>query len=63
MTGINKAMEKRLGVPVIDGVAASLAYMESLLRCQLRTSKKRCYATPQHKPLDGLEGLENWYSK
>jgi allantoin racemase len=43
-----------LGVPVIDGVAAATALVESLLRLGLRTSTRGAYAPPPVKPYTGL---------
>ena len=39
MTGIDKEIEKVVGVPVIDGVVSALLIMESLIRYGVNTSK------------------------
>jgi len=39
MTGLDKEIEKVVGVPVIDGVASALMLMESLIRYGVSTSK------------------------
>jgi allantoin racemase len=52
MAGINEVLQKRLGVPVIDGVAASIAYLNALVRCNLSTSKRRGYEQPDAKGVD-----------
>jgi allantoin racemase len=44
---------ERLGVPVIDGVAAATALVQSLLTLGLQTSKRGEYALPPRKPYTG----------
>ncbi|GAB4113361.1 MAG: aspartate/glutamate racemase family protein [Candidatus Caldatribacteriota bacterium] len=43
MAGLDKEIEKMIGVPVIDGVVSALLLMEGFLRYQLSTSKVRKY--------------------
>ncbi len=43
MAGLDKELEKIIGVPVIDGVVSALLLMEGFLRYQLSTSKMRKY--------------------
>lgn len=62
MAGLDDQIRNRLGVPVVDGVAAAVTIAESLVRLGLSTSKVRTYATPRPKkvigwPLD-LKGLQ-----
>jgi allantoin racemase len=52
MAGLDKAMQKELGVPVLDGVVAALKLMEGLIGYDLFTSKKRIYSTPYFKHHD-----------
>lgn len=54
MAGMDKRMEKELGIPVVDGVVAALKLIEGLVGYGLRTSKLRAYATPERKGLDNL---------
>jgi len=44
-------LSRRLGVPVVDGVAAATLQVESLVRMGLRTSTLGEYAAPPAKPL------------
>jgi allantoin racemase len=53
MAGMEHALEDRLGVPVVDGVAAAVQLLESLVRLGLRTSKRGPYAAPLPKPRPG----------
>ena len=54
MAGLCQALQQRLGVPVIDGVAAAVVLAEGLLRMNLRTSKRGDYAPPPMKPYTGM---------
>lgn len=49
MTGTAAALERSLGVPVVDPVAAGVALVESLITLGLRTSKHLTYAAPRTK--------------
>lgn len=57
MTGLDKYLEKSLGVPVVDGVVAALKLLEGLVGYGLRTSKRRAYAQPGRKELLDLPGV------
>lgn len=46
----------RLGVPVIDGVAAAVKFAEALAGLGLRTSRRGDYAPPLAKPFTGWAG-------
>jgi allantoin racemase len=50
MAGLNERLQRELGVPVVDGVAAAVKLMEALVGCGIQTSKRRAYS-----PLDGKE--------
>ncbi len=50
LTGFDKVMQAELGVPVIDGVAAALKFMEALIGYGVGTSKYKAYM-----PLDPVE--------
>lgn len=53
MTGMDKRLEKELGVPVIDGVVGALKLLEGLLAYGVRTSKRLAYSQPGPKDLPG----------
>ena len=53
MADLVRHLENRLGVPVIDGVAAAVKFAEALVGLGLRTSKKGDLAYPLHKPYKG----------
>ena len=54
MAGLCQALQQRLGVPVIDGVAAAVVLAEGLVRMNLCTSKRGDYAPPPMKPYTGM---------
>lgn len=54
MAGMNEELQDALGVPVLDGVVCALKLLEGLVGCGVRTSKKRAYAQPGHKPIIDL---------
>ncbi|WP_433238714.1 aspartate/glutamate racemase family protein [Streptosporangium sp. CA-135522] len=53
MAGLDRKITAATGVPVVDGVAASVALAEGLVRLGLTTSKVRTYATPRSKTVTG----------
>lgn len=53
MSGLDDQIRSRLGVPVVDGVAAAVTIAESLVRLGLTTSKVRTFATPRPKVVTG----------
>jgi allantoin racemase len=53
MAGLDEAVSERLGVPVVDGIAAAVTMGESLVRMGLRTSKICSYAAPEPKAISG----------
>jgi allantoin racemase len=53
MTSFCQRLTDRLGVPVIDGVAAATGMVEALVRMQLRTSTRDEFASPLPKRYDG----------
>jgi allantoin racemase len=58
MTGLAAELTAELGLPVVDGVAAAVKTVESLVALGLRTSKRDEYAAPPAKPVLGpLSGL------
>ena len=69
MADLNKYLEDKLGVPVIDGVTAAVKFAEALVGLGLKTSKRGDLAYPLHKPYKGnlaayaprprANGLEN----
>ena len=54
MSGFDKALEEKLGVPVLDGVVCALKLLELFEQCGLRHSKILTYAAPLSKELTGL---------
>jgi allantoin racemase len=49
MTDLARDLERKAGVPVLDGVACAVSLVESMVRLGLRTSKRRTYAPPLAK--------------
>lgn len=54
MADLCTALQQRLGVPVIDGVAAAVKLAEGLVSIGLNTSKRGDYAAPRVKLYAGL---------
>ncbi|MCB9420011.1 MAG: aspartate/glutamate racemase family protein [Ardenticatenaceae bacterium] len=54
MSGMDKALQDKLGIPVLDGVVCALKLLEGLIGYGVTSSKKRAYARPGHKPIIGL---------
>lgn len=57
MAGLDQVMEKELGVPVIDGVAAAVKLAEALVGLGKRTSKINTYKYPEKKEFKGMEEI------
>ena len=53
MADLAQLIEQRLGVPVIDGVAAAVKFAEALIGLGLKTSKRGDLAYPLPKPYAG----------
>jgi allantoin racemase len=53
MTDLARDLERKAGVPVLDGVACAVSLAESLVRLGLKTSKRRTYAAPLAKSYTG----------
>jgi allantoin racemase len=53
MAALTAQLQRRLGVPVIDGVAVAVKFAETLAALGLRTSKQGDYAAPLAKPWSG----------
>lgn len=53
MADLNRFLEDKLGVPIIDGVTAAVKFAEALVGLGLRTSKRGDLAYPLHKPYKG----------
>jgi allantoin racemase len=60
MAGLCAALQQRLGVPVIDGVAAAVKLAESLVALGLQTSKQGDYARPLPKAYVGWAQPLGW---
>ena len=57
MAGLEERMERELGVPVIDGVAAAVKIAESLVRLGKKTSKINSYKPPEKKAFTCMEDI------
>ena len=53
MADLAAELTVRVGVPVVDGVAAAVVTVEGLVRLGLRTGKRGEYAPPPPKPYTG----------
>lgn len=53
MADLNRFLEEKLGVPVIDGVTVAVKFAEAMVSLGLRTSKRGDLAYPLHKPYKG----------
>ncbi|MBT9314377.1 aspartate/glutamate racemase family protein [Leptothoe spongobia] len=53
MSGLEQQLEQRLGVPVIDAVAAAVKMAESLVSLDKTTSKRLTYRLPERKEIKG----------
>ncbi len=53
MAALTAELQRRLGVPVIDGVAVAVKFAEALAALGLRTAKTGDYAAPLAKPWSG----------
>jgi allantoin racemase len=53
MAGLDDAVRRATGVPVVDGVTAAVKLAESLVGLGLSTSKIRTYAPPRPKRITG----------
>ncbi len=54
MTDLARDLEKKAGVPVLDGVACAVGLAETLARLGIRTSKRNTYAPPLAKAYAGM---------
>lgn len=50
MAGLDGRLKRELGVPVIDGVAAGVKFIEALVGCGMQNSQRRAFS-----PLEGKE--------
>jgi allantoin racemase len=57
MSGLDKHLEERLGVPVVDGVVAALKVLEGLVSYGIRTSQYRAYTRPARKELLNMPSI------
>lgn len=60
MAPLCETLSQRLGVPVVDGVAAAVKFAEALAALRLRTAKRGDYAPPPAKPFAGWAGGLAW---
>lgn len=54
MGGLELVLEQRLGIPVIDSVAAAVKMAEALVGLKKQTSKALTYRSPEPKPIKGF---------
>ena len=54
MAGLEKRLNRELGVPVIDGVGAAVKLVEAVVGCGIQTSKRRAYSPLGAKELVNL---------
>lgn len=54
MSRLDVELEQRLGIPVIDAVAAAVKLAETLVGLQKQTSKALTYKAPEIKPIKGF---------
>lgn len=54
MAGLDRHLTSELGIPVIDGVAAAVKFVEALVGCGIQTSKRRAYSPLEEKELLNL---------
>lgn len=54
MSDLCQDIERHIGIPVVDGVAAAVTLAEALVKMRLRTSKHGEFAAPLPKPINGL---------
>ena len=57
MAGLSQRMTRELGVPVVDGVAAAVKFIEALVGCGIQTSKQRAFSPLDGKELPGLPSI------
>ena len=57
MAGLDVDLERRLGIPVVDSVRASVQMAESLVRLGKCTSKINTYKPPEAKTFKGYEAI------
>lgn len=53
MSGLEAQLSKRLGVPIVDAVAAAVVWAEALVQLGAQTSKAMTYRGPETKPISG----------
>ncbi|MBD1851238.1 aspartate/glutamate racemase family protein [Leptolyngbya sp. FACHB-711] len=54
MSGLDKALEERLEIPIIDAVAAAVKMAEAIVGLQKQTSKALTYQRPESKRIKGF---------
>jgi allantoin racemase len=57
MAGLDKNLERELGLPVVDGVASALKFLEGMVGYGLKTSKRLVYSRPGRKELVNLPDI------
>lgn len=63
LSGMDKALQKEIQVPVLDGVACSVQLLESLVKLELGASKIGPFAPPEPKVALGISNsFDRWYT-
>ncbi|HEY9698571.1 MAG TPA: aspartate/glutamate racemase family protein [Trichocoleus sp.] len=60
MSGLDKELEQRLGIPLIDAVAAAVKMAEAMVGLQKQTSKALTYKFPEPKRIKGFPDYMQW---
>jgi len=63
MTGLDKPMSEKLGVPVLDGVVCAVKLAEMLFDYGLTHSKVKAFSNPGKKDYKGLNYFHDYISK
>ena len=54
MVGLDRELERALGIPVIDPVVAAVKMIEGIIECGKKTSKIRTFRPPETKEIKGF---------
>jgi allantoin racemase len=59
MSGLDKKLQARINIPVVDGVVSALKLVEGLVGYGMRTSKSLTYSQPGYKEVVGYSAIFN----
>ena len=57
MTGMDREIQQELGIPVLDGVACALKFLEGMVDYGVTISKRVTYATPYDKEQSNISPI------